>query len=102
MTVNANGAAFNVVNMATSTDFGGLDLDLHYTPDPTQTSQLRTPVTARQQVTELMTALLAQHPELRQAFHGIWVHADQGESNLFALELPMSQIATAQPGTPVR
>lgn len=99
MMVDASGAAFNVINMATSTDFGGLDLVLHYTPDPTQTAQLRTPVTARQQVTQLMTALLAQHPELRQAFHGIWVHADQGQSDLFALELPMNQIATAQPAT---
>jgi len=41
-----------------------------------------------------MTALLAQHPGLRQAFHGMWVHADQGDSSLFALELPMDQIAT--------
>ena len=92
MMVNANGASFNVINLATTTDFGGLDLDLHYTPDSAQAMQLRTPVAARQQVTELMTALLTQHPELRQAFHGIWVHADQGQSNLFALELPMNQI----------
>lgn len=98
--LNANGATFNVINMGIATDFGGLDLDLHYTPDPTQAGQLRTPVTARQQVTELMTALLAQNPELRQAFHGIWVHADQGQANLFALELPMNQIEPGQPGQP--
>ena len=97
MTLNVNGVTFNVINMGTTTAFGGLDLDLHYSPDPTQASQLRSPVAARQQVTELMTALLTQHPELRQAFHGIWAHADQGESNLFALELPMNQIA-GQPG----
>jgi hypothetical protein len=42
-----------------------------------------------------MSALLAQHPELQQAFHGIWVHADQGDASLFALELPMQQIASA-------
>jgi len=103
MMLNANGATFNVINLGIATDFGGLDLDLHYAPDPTQTSQLRTPVTARQQVTELMTALIAQHPELRQAFHGIWVHADQGQSNLFALELPMNQISQGQSGqSPIR
>jgi hypothetical protein len=34
------------------------------------------------------------HPELENAFHGIWVHADQGSASLFALELPMDQIAT--------
>lgn len=102
MTLNANGVTFNVTNFGITTEFGGLDLDLHYAPDPTQAGQLRTPVIARQQVTELMIALLAQHPELRQAFHGIWAHADQGQSNLYALELPMSQIApgpSAQPST---
>lgn len=98
MMLNANGGTFNVINMSTTTEFGGLDLDLHYAPDPTQAGQLRTPVTARQQVTELMIALLAQHPELRQAFHGIWAHADQGQSSLFALELPMNQIAMPAPG----
>jgi hypothetical protein len=41
-----------------------------------------------------MMALLVQHPGLRQAFHGMWVHADQGDSSLFALELPMNQIAS--------
>lgn len=92
MTLNANGVSFNVTNIATNAEFGGLDLDLHYAPDPAQASQLRTPVTARRQVTDLMTALLHEHPELRQAFHGIWAHADQGQSSLFALELPMSQI----------
>jgi hypothetical protein len=48
-------------------------------------------------VTDVMTALLAQHPELHDAFHGIWVHADQGGSSLFALELPMNGIAGGNP-----
>jgi hypothetical protein len=100
MMLNANGITFNVTNVGTTTQFGGLDLDLHYTPDPAQTGELRTPVEARQQVTNLMTALLTQHPELRQAFHGIWAHADQGQSSLFALELPMNQIATTQAPPP--
>jgi hypothetical protein len=39
-----------------------------------------------------MSAMLLQHPELKQAFHGIWIHADQGNGSLFALELPMDQI----------
>jgi hypothetical protein len=98
MLLNAQGATFNVTALNTTTAFGGLDLELHYAPDPAQTSQLRTPVEARKQVTDVMASLLAQHPELRQAFHGIWVHADQGNATLFALELPMNQItATAQP-----
>jgi hypothetical protein len=49
-----------------------------------------------------MSALLKMHPELQGAFHGIWVHADQGTSTLFALELPMNQIAggSASPAAP--
>jgi hypothetical protein len=45
-----------------------------------------------------MTALLSLHPELHDAFHGMWVHADQGSASLFSLELPMEQIgADRQP-----
>lgn len=101
MPLNANGVTFNVTNIGTTTEFGGLDLDLHYSPDPGQADQLRTPVAARQQITALMTALIREHPEVRQSFHGIWAHADQGQSSLFSLELPMDQIAAAQvPASP--
>ena len=98
VSLNAQGVSFNLSGVDTTTQFGGLDLDVHYIPDATQAAQLRTPTQARKQVTDVMTALLAQHPGLRQAFHGMWVHADQGDSSLFALELPMDQIAPpAQP-----
>jgi hypothetical protein len=94
--LNAQGSTYSLSAVDTTTQFGGLDLDVHYIPNPTQAAQLRTPTEARKQVTDVMTALLAQHPGLRQAFHGMWVHADQGDASLFALELPMDQIA---PGT---
>jgi hypothetical protein len=48
-----------------------------------------------------MTGLLSLHPELRDAFHGIWVHADQGSVSLFALELPMDQIASEDQSKPI-
>ncbi len=92
MSFNAQGSLFKVTAIDTSTELGGLDLDVHYTPDATQAAQLRDPIAARQQVTAVMGALLKMHPGLQQAFHGIWVHADQGTSSLFALELPMQQI----------
>ena len=69
-------------------------------PDPSQAEQLRTPMTARQQVTNLMAALLTQHPELGDAFHGIWVHADHENASVYALELPMVEITADQPGQP--
>jgi hypothetical protein len=92
--LNVQGSTFAVTAVDTTTQFGPLDIDLHYTPNPSQAAQLRVPVSARQQVTEVMSALLVQHPELKQAFHGIWIHADQGNGSLFALELPMDQIPT--------
>ncbi len=93
--LNVQGSTFEVTAVDTTTQFGPLDIDLHYSPNPAQTAQLRVPVSARQQVTDVMSSLLLQHPELKQAFHGIWIHADQGNASLFALELPMDQIPSA-------
>ena len=92
LTVDAHGSLFQVTSIDSTTTFGPLDLEIHYTPDAAQAAQLRDPPTARKQVTELMTALLAQHPDLPDAFHGIWVQADGGSASWFSLELPMYQI----------
>lgn len=96
VTVNSAAGTFQVTAVDTTTAFGGLDLEVHYSPDPGQAAQLRDPPSARKQVVGVMTALLAAHPELHDAFHGIWVHADQGTASLFALELPMEQIAASR------
>jgi hypothetical protein len=101
ITISAQGAIFKLTTIDTSTALGGLDLDVRYTPESTQAAQLHDPVSARRQVTSVMSQLLRLHPELRSAFHGIWVHADQGTSSLFALELPMDQIVTEASPTPV-
>lgn len=102
MTFYAQGQLITVSTVDTSTELGELDLDVHYAPDATQAAQLRDPIAARGQVTAVMSALLRMHPELQGAFHGIWVHADQGPSTLFALELPMNQITggSASPSAP--
>jgi hypothetical protein len=96
VTVNSTAGAFQVTAVDTTTAFGGLDLEVHYTPDPGQAAQLHDPPSARKQVVGVMTALLTTHPELKDAFHGIWVHADQGNASLFALELPMDQITASR------
>ncbi|HEY6490217.1 MAG: hypothetical protein WCC26_00970 [Terracidiphilus sp.] len=88
----AAGQNYSVTGIGTTTAFGGLDLDVHYAPDASQAAQLHDPPAARQQVVNMMTALLEQHPEIHQAFHGIWVHADQGQTSVFALDLPMDGI----------
>ena len=94
MTFYTQGELMTVSAIDTTTALGGLDLDVHYTPDAAQALQLHDPPSARRQVTAVMAELLKMHPELQPAFHGIWVHADQGTASLFALELPMDQIAT--------
>lgn len=86
---------FEVTQIAPTDALGPLDLSVQYTPDAAQAGQLNDPMAARRQVTEAMLALLAQHPELRVAFHGIWMQAEEGGSSAYALELPMNEI---QPG----
>ncbi len=101
MTSISNGEMITVTAIDTTTALGALDLDVHYKPDATEVAQLQDPGTARKQVTDVMAGLLQMHPELEKAFHGIWVHADQGTASLFALELPMNQIAAGTPAVSV-
>ena len=96
--LDANGSAFEITAVGTTTEFGGLDLEVNYTPNAAQLAQLRDPVAARTQVIAVMNALVMAYPELRSAFRGIWVRANQGNASIFALDLPMNQIAAAGSG----
>lgn len=86
---------FTVTQIEATDALGPLDLSVQYSPTAAQAGQLSDPVAARQQVTEAMLALLAEHPELRVGFHGIWMQAEEGGSSAYALELPMTQIEPA-------
>ena len=98
--LSANGSTYQVTGIDSTSALGALDLEVNYNASPVQASQLRDPPAARKQVLDVMTALLALHPELHAGFHGIWVHANQGQASLFSLELPMEQIAALPaPGT---
>jgi hypothetical protein len=99
--IGEQGSVFQVTSIDTTTTFGPLDLEVQYSPDATQAAQLRDPPTARKQVVQVMTALLSLHPELRYAFHGIWVHADSGSVSFFSLELPMDQITPGAESTAI-
>jgi len=104
ITVKVSSSAFAVTKVDTSIELGPLDLAIHYSPNDTQATQLRDPVAARKQVIDLMAAMLALHPELRTAFHGVYVYADAASATVFALELPMDQIpngatSTVTPGS---
>jgi hypothetical protein len=96
LTLGLDGSSFQVTSIDTTTELGPFDLEVQYSPDTAQIAQLRDPQSARKEVTQVMLALLSQHPELQSGFHGIWVHANQGTNSLFSLELPMDQIVQAQ------
>jgi hypothetical protein len=94
LVLDAHGSNFQVTSIDTSASLGALDLDVYYAPDDAQAARLRDPPSARKQVTDLMTALLTLHPELQEAFHGMWIHAQKGDATLFLLELPMDQVVS--------
>lgn len=94
MAISGSGQTFKVTNLHTGELSEGLDLVVTYDGTANQD-----PVAARAQVTAVMRALLAAHPEMKSAFHGLWVYATTPDNqHPFALELPMDQIESS--GTP--
>jgi hypothetical protein len=87
MVLKAGSQSFNITSMRTDTFSGGLDLVVNY-----QTKDVSNPVATHSEIVELMKAMLAQYPELRQGFHGLWVYAHADNQSPYAIELPMSQI----------
>jgi hypothetical protein len=88
LTVSAEGVAYKVTSLRTDDALGGLDLVAHYN------STSSDPVAGRAHTVAVMHGLLALHPELREAFHGLWVFADAGAGGqAFALEQPMSDLS---------
>ena len=102
MTFYAEGELITVNAIDTSTELGGLDLDVHYTPDSTQSAQLSDPISARKQVTAVMSALLKMHPEMQGAFHGIWVHADHGTAHSSRWNYRWNRLLPLQPRRALR
>lgn len=85
--VEAGGQSLAVTALRTDSFQGGLDLVVDY-----KARSVSGPVETRTQIVDLMKALLAKHPELREGFHGLWVYAANGTGAPFAIELPMDQI----------
>ena len=85
--LHAGDATYTITTVRTDDALGGLDLVAHYN------STSSDPVTGREHTIAVMRALLALHPELRDAFHGLWVFADPGPGGqAFSLEQPMTEI----------
>lgn len=87
MVVSAGGESLEVTGLRTENFAGGLDLVVDY-----KAKNVAGPVATREQIVELMKAMLAQHPELRAGFHGLWIYANNENGQPFAIELPMNQI----------
>ena len=88
MTLRAGSQSFDITSMRTDSSLGGLDLVINY-----KAKDVSDPVATHAQIVELMKAMLAQYPQLRQAFHGLWVYAHAANQNPYAIELPMNQIS---------
>lgn len=78
---------FPITDIHTDGSLGGLDLVLRYS-----TQSVQDPVATRRQNIAVMHLMLQAHPELRQAFHGLWVYAVAPGQDPFGIELPMNQI----------
>lgn len=86
--VTAEGAIYRVTSLRTDDALGGLDVVAHYA-----SAGAIDPVAARTQTIAVMRGLLTLHPELRDAFHGLWVFADPaGGGQPFSLEQPMTAL----------
>jgi hypothetical protein len=92
MQLSSGGHTYEITDLYAGHLSGQLDLVVTYKSAPIQD-----PVAARAQVVAVMRALLTAHPELKQAFHGFWVHvATPGDQTPFALELPIDQIESTE------
>lgn len=85
--VQAGGQSLAITGLRTESFGGGLDLVVDY-----KAQGVSGPVETRTQIVELMKALLAQRPELRAGFHGLWVYAHYENGGSFAIEQAMNQI----------
>ena len=82
----ANGSEFRFTSLGVD-DSIGLDIAAHLKVEAlTDTAALR-----RQNI-DAMQALLTAHPELRKAFHGMWVFAEAPGKEPYATELTMADI----------
>ena len=87
LVAGSGGQGFEVQDLHTDSSLGGLDLVIDY-----GAKDVSDPVASRTRNVELMKAMLAQHPELREGFHGLWAFANAPNERPFANELPMAQI----------
>ncbi len=82
----ADGTEYRVTSLGVDPSLG-LDVAAHLKVDSVDDT-----VAARKRNIAAMVALIAAHPELKQAFHGIWVFADAPGKAPYATELAMADV----------
>lgn len=88
MVLEAYGKSFYITGLRTDAFSGELDLVVNY-----RTKSVTDPVATRTEIIEVMKALLTAHPEIRQAFHGLWVYAEAENQRPFAIEMAIADVA---------
>jgi len=85
----ADGAEYHFTGLGVDDSLGqsSLDIEAHLHVDAGAD-----PAAARKRNNDAASALLAAYPELRKAFHGVWIYAEAQGQNPFATEQPMAEI----------
>lgn len=83
----ADGTEYRFTGLTVDDSLGSVDVAAHLKVDA-----LTDVAAARKRNVDAMTALLVAHPELRKAFHGVWVFAEAPGLNPYATELAMNEI----------
>jgi hypothetical protein len=85
----ADGAEYHFTGLGVDDSLGqtSLDIEAHLRVDAGAD-----PAVARKRNNDAASALLAAYPELRKAFHGVWIYAEAPGQNPFATEQPMAEI----------
>ncbi|MDW5264516.1 MULTISPECIES: hypothetical protein [Acidobacteriaceae] len=85
----ANGAEYRFVGLGVDDSLGAPKIDVvaHLQVDAVADS-----VAAKKRNTDAASALLAAYPELRKAFHGVWIFAETAGQNPYATEESMGEI----------
>ena len=78
---------FTAINVDDSLGKDKVDVSAHLKVDA-----VGDPAAARKRNVDAMTALVAAHPEFKQAFHGVWIFAESPGASPYATELAMTEI----------
>ena len=85
----ADGKEYHFTGLSVDDSLGqsSLDVEAHLHVD-----SLADQAAARKGNNDAASALLAAYPEMRKAFHGIWVYSEAPGTNPFATEQPMAEV----------